>query len=110
MKYAKHIEKCVEQGRTWEAIAFAYDIGELITELCFKMDWERQALVGQGMLEAQGQAAICRRKQPAEERILFVHGKVSEGKSKRLAFDLAGRHFGVSASTIRKDYYKKRST
>lgn len=110
-KFAKHIETCVAEDRSWEAVSFAYDLGELMTELAFKKRWEKEALAGERLLEAQGQSARMRRRQPREERVAFVEMKLAEGKSARQAFEIAAKHFGVSASTIKKDYYsKKRST
>jgi hypothetical protein len=109
-KFARHIERCVEQKKSWEAVSFALDLGMLVAELAYKHDIERAALRGASLLETQGQSAKARRKQPAEERIAFVEQKKAMGKSVRQAFSIAAKHFGVSAATIKKDYYNKRST
>lgn len=109
-KYAKHIERCVAQNRAWEAVSFGIDLGGLVTELAYKHDLERAALVGAGMLDVQGASAKARRMQSAEERIAYVEQRKATGKSLRQIFQLAAKHFGVSAAAIKKDYYKKRST
>ena len=79
-KYAKHIEHCVAQNRTWEAVSFAIDLGMLVTELAYKQDLDRAALVGKAMLDMQGAPAKARRKQPAEERIAYVEQMKATGK------------------------------
>ena len=109
-KYAKHIERCVAQDRKWEAVSFAIELGVLVAELASKHDLERAALIGARMLDVQGASAKVRRRQSAEERIAYVEQEKATGKSLRQIFPIAAKHFGVSASAIRKDFYKKRST
>lgn len=53
VKFANHVECCVEQGRPWEAVSFTLDIGKLVTELGFKFDWQTDALEGQAMREGR---------------------------------------------------------
>lgn len=111
MKYARHVEKCVEQGRVWEAVSFTYDVSELVTELGFKMDFEKSALTGAQLLNSQGKGAKARRQQSDLLRYERVLEYVDKGHSVRRAFTLVAKQFGVSASTIKRDYYavKKRS-
>jgi hypothetical protein len=34
-KFARHIERCVEQKKSWEAVSFALDLGMLVAELAY---------------------------------------------------------------------------
>ena len=106
-RYALLVEKHIE-ARPWEAVSLAMDLMELLTELSFKEAHERDALDGQKMNEGRLKGGKSRRKQPRQERIDYVNGLVGQGFGTRRAMRDAAVKFGVSYSTIRKDYYSKK--
>jgi len=107
VRYALLVEKHIE-SRPWEAVSFALDLMELLTELSFKEAHERDALDGRGMNEGRIKGGKSRRRQPRQERIDFVNAMVEEGSGKRKAMRDAAKHFGVSYSAISKDCYPKK--
>lgn len=106
VRRANLIEKYIS-SRPWEAVSLAYELGELVTELAFKLDFEKAALAGQKTLEAQKAAAGARRRQPRAVRVAFVNSLVDQGHLVTKAFKIAGVHFGVKFQTIRNDWYRK---
>jgi len=106
VRRANLIEKYIT-SRPWEAVSLGIELGELVTEFAFKMDFERPALAGQKTLDAQKAAAKARRRQPREQRIAYVDELVLQGHQKVKALELAATHFGVKYQTVRNDYYRK---
>lgn len=100
----KLIEKYIE-SRPWEAVTLAIEFGELLAELSFKIDYEKDALLGKKTLESQRTAAQNRRLQSASERHDKVVSFIASGDSTRRALKRAAECFGVAEGTIKKDYY-----
>lgn len=105
-KYAAAAERSVAEGRPWEAIDFALEIGELLTELRMKKLWERPAMVGEALLRNSG------RKGAQADRVRAVDELVASGVGTVAAFSLVAERegSGVKPGTIGKDYYAARKS
>jgi hypothetical protein len=106
VRRANLIEKYIPE-RPWEAVSLAVELGELVTELALKADFEKQALAGGQILDARGQGARARRKQSREDRVRMVDELVASGWKKGAAFQEVAARCGVGHKAIIKDYYKK---
>jgi len=105
------VEAAVENGRPWEAVARAIEIGELITELRLKFEWDDDATWGRKQLTALRDAAQARRRSSASDRLADVDREVATGTKLTAAFAVVAERRGESESTIRNEYYRtKRSS
>lgn len=105
VKFAKHVERCIEEGRSWETVSFAFDIGQLVTEYGFKRDWEAPALTGQKIRDSLREGPKARRKGSIEERYRAVVKYLNDGQKLPDAFRSAADALGVSESAARNGYY-----
>lgn len=101
-------EGAVAQGRPWEAVFRALQIGHHLAELEFKELWEFQALKGQKLIDRQALANEARRTNSAEHRYQVVLSYREKGLSWERSYHFAARDLGDSASTIKKDCLKQR--
>ena len=109
VKFANHVECCVEQGRPWEAVSFALDIGKLVTELGFKIDWQTDALEGQAMREGRVKGADASRRHTPEHRHSVVNDLIRQGLKPTKAFVKAAELLGDKGpSSAREAYYRIR--
>lgn len=109
VKYAKHVESCVDQGRPWEAVSFAFDIGILMAELGFKIDWETDTLEGKAMREGRAKGANASRRHTPEHRHSVVDDLIRNGLKSTEAFARAAEILGDKGpSSAREAYYKIR--
>lgn len=66
--HIESVERRIREGRIWEAVSLSYDLGELITELAIKMDWEKAALEGRALIEGRKQASRQNRRHQPDHR------------------------------------------
>lgn len=111
VRHVNLIERCIKQDRIWEAVSLAYDLGELMTELTFKMDWEGAALEGQKMREGRIQASRGNRRHLAIDRYRLVKRYIEGGMTVREACVRAARELGDKGpGSARNDYYKVKNS
>jgi len=109
VKFAKHVECCVEEGRPWEAVSFAFDIGKLVAELGFKVDWETDTLEGQAIREGRAKGADASRRHTPEHRHKVVNELIGQGLKPTKAFIKAAKLLGDKGpSSAREAYYQIR--
>ena len=95
------IEEAVAEGRPWQAVACAMQIGELVTELRMKQLWEPHALRGQDALEATRRGGASTRKTTDEQKVACYRKFRANGHNKTDATYLAAQELCISESNIR---------
>lgn len=105
---ARLVELAVEEGRPWEAVARAMQIGELLTELRLKFAWDADAVWGRKQRTSLQDSARARRTSSREQRIADVELEVAAGTKKGQAIRKVAERHGVKEHTIKKDYYSKK--
>lgn len=97
----------VECGDTVGAAIFGVELGAAILQLQLKQGPEAAWLWGRDMKEKLGNASATRRKHSAADRCVVVRKYLNDGKLLKTALHLAAEHFGVTAKTIERDWYKR---
>lgn len=102
-------ESAVKEGRPWEAAENAMLIGEYLTELRLKFDFDEYVKQAKKAEENRLAANKTRRKDSPKSRFEQVVALTAKGQSLRNACRIVAKREDSHPSTIQHDYYKHKN-
>ncbi len=104
-RLTRQIEREVQDCRAWDAVSSALQLGELITELRFKNDWEPAAIFGDeqmGKLKSGGESRVKHQPELVADFVknLLDPNNTAGARNKTEAVSVAAEHFKIGKSTV----------
>jgi hypothetical protein len=103
---ASLVEVALEEGRHWEAVSRAVNIGDLLAELRLNFEWGADATFGRQNRVNLSEGQTNRRRSSKEARFEDVETLLAKGHSLSGACRIAAPRHGVKPETLEKDYQR----